>query len=194
MGALPRPDLEPGPQRDLNDALHALHHRAGWPSLRNLGRDAGCSHTTVSHVFSSPKPSRWGVIELLVEAMGGDAAEFHDLWLSASSPESAHCGCRPYAIAGRKTELATVRRHLETGAGLLLVTGEAGIGKTKLVSTAVALVAPDVFVATGSCLPLSSEAPLMPVADALRSVYESDGAQVAGQGHCRSAHHTWPTP
>lgn len=62
-----------------------------------------------------------------------------------------------------KTELATVRRHLETGDGLLLVTGEAGLAKTKLVTTAVALVAVDVFVATGSCLPLSSEAPLRPV-------------------------------
>ena len=60
MGALPRPDLAPGPQRELNDALHALHHRAGWPSLRNLASDAGCSHTTVSHVFSSPKPAPLG--------------------------------------------------------------------------------------------------------------------------------------
>ena len=181
MGALPRPDLKPGPQRDLNDALHALHHRAGWPSLRNLASDAGCSHTTVSHVFSSPKPSRWGVIELLVEAMGGDTAEFHELWLSASSSGPAHVDATAHAIAGRKTELATVCRQLETGAGLLLVTGEAGIGKTKLVSTAVATVATDVFVATGSCLPLSSEAPLMPVADALRSVYESDGGGWLGK-------------
>ena len=31
MGALPRPDLPPGPRRDLNDALHDLHHLAGWP-------------------------------------------------------------------------------------------------------------------------------------------------------------------
>ena len=149
MGALPRPDLAPGPQRELNDALHALHHRAGWPSLRNLASDAGCSHTTVSHVFSSPKPSRWGVIELLVEAMGGDTAVFHDLWLSASSSGPSTLDKGASAIAGRKTELASVRRHLETGAGLLLVIGEAGIGKTRLVSTAVALAAADVFMATG---------------------------------------------
>ncbi|MFC7726023.1 ATP-binding protein [Nocardioides sp. GCM10028917] len=165
----------------MNDALHALHHRAGWPSLRNLASDAGCSHTTVSHVFSSPKPTRWGVIELLVEAMGGDTAEFHDLWLSASSSGPSTLDKGASAIAGRKTELASVRRHLESGAGLLLVTGEAGIGKTKLVSTAVALVATDVFVATGSCLPLSSDAPLMPPADALRSVYESDGGRWLGE-------------
>ena len=55
MGALPRPDLPPGPQRDLTDALHGLHHRAGWPCLRTLAREAGVSHTTVSKVFSSPR-------------------------------------------------------------------------------------------------------------------------------------------
>ena len=55
MGVLPRPDLPPGPHRDLVDALHGLHHRAGWPSLRVLAREAGCSPTTVSVVFSSPR-------------------------------------------------------------------------------------------------------------------------------------------
>ncbi len=33
----------------------------------------------------------------------------------------------------------------------------------------------------GSCLPLSSEAPLMPMADAFRSVYEFDGGQWLGE-------------
>ena len=28
MGALPRPDVEAGPHRDLVEALHDLHHRA----------------------------------------------------------------------------------------------------------------------------------------------------------------------
>jgi Tfp pilus assembly pilus retraction ATPase PilT len=31
---------------------------------------------------------------------------------------------------GRAAELAVVRRHFDTGSGLLLITGEAGIGKT----------------------------------------------------------------
>jgi hypothetical protein len=47
VGALPRPELPPGPRRELNDALHDLHHQAGWPSLRTLAAAAGCSHTTV---------------------------------------------------------------------------------------------------------------------------------------------------
>ena len=53
MNALPRPDLAAGPHHDLNDALHDLHHRAGWPSLRTLARMTGVSHTTVSKAFST---------------------------------------------------------------------------------------------------------------------------------------------
>ena len=64
MGALPRPDLPPGPHGDLVDAIHDLRHRAGWPSLRTLAREVGCSHTTVSTVFSSPRLPSWGVLEL----------------------------------------------------------------------------------------------------------------------------------
>lgn len=170
MGALPHADLPPGPHRDLAEALHDLHHRAGWPSLRTLARDAGVSHTTVSKAFSSPRIPTWGTLELLVEAMHGDVPVFHHLWLAATSPPE-RAGGGPPRIAGRAAELAAVRRHLETGTGLLLVCGEAGIGKTKLVATAAETT--DVFVATGHCLPLSSEAPLMPVVDLFREV---DGA------------------
>ena len=155
MGALPRPDVPPGNRRDLVDALHGLHHRAGWPSLRVLAREAGCSHTTVSAVFSSPRLPRWGVLEVLVAAMGGDVARFRRLWLAASTPAGRSAPAE-LLIAGRKPELAAVRRHLEEGTGLLLVTGEAGMGKTHLVGTASTLVAGSTFVAAGSCLPLSA--------------------------------------
>ena len=177
MGALPRPDVQAGPWRELVDALHELHHRAGWPSLRTLAREVGCSHTTVSTVFSAPKLPPWGVLELLVEAMGGDPRQFRSLWVAAGAPSTERAGPRTTTsrMAGRRHELATVRRHLESGAGLLLVTGEAGIGKTRLVSGAAESVDP--FVATGSCLPLATDVPLLPVADALRQVYELDDGQ-----------------
>lgn len=175
MGALPRPDVPPGPRRELSDALHHLHHRAGWPSLRALAHQAGCSHTTVSGVFSSPRLPSWGVLELLVEAMDGDTAIFRDLWLAASTPAD---GAPPVPrIAGRKAELTVVRRHLETGTGLLLVSGEAGIGKTRLVTTAANLATPDCFVAIGHCLPLSIEVPMLPIADALQRVQGVDNGQ-----------------
>lgn len=173
MGALPRPALAPGPHRELVDALHSLHHRAGWPSLRQLAAQTGVSHTTVSKVLSSPALPSWGVVELLVEAMAGDVSRVHELWLAASSPATT---ARPeLRVAGRREELAAVRRHVESGSGLLLVTGEAGIGKSTVVEAAVARV--DAFLAVGHCLPLSREMPLMPVVDALRVVHRLDGGQ-----------------
>ena len=167
MGELPRPDVPPGPRRDLVAALHDLHHRAGWPSLRTLAREAGCSHTTVSNVFSSPRLPPWGVLELLVEAMDGETADFHQLWLASGQP-ATRTGAAAARIAGRRDELVAVRRHLDSGTGLLLVTGEAGIGKTALVTAAAA--GAETFVATGACRPLSTEVPLLPVADLLRQV------------------------
>lgn len=172
MSALPMPEIPPGPQRDLLHALHELHHDAGWPSLRTLARAAACSPTTVSAVFSSPRIPSWGILELLVESMGGDVEQFHRLWLAASTPAGARPGATGPRIAGRRAELAAVRRHLEAGADLLLVSGEAGIGKTRLVITAAD--ATETFVASGSCLPLSTEVPLLPVADLLRCVHHVD--------------------
>ncbi len=177
MGGLSRPEVPSGAPRDLVDALHALHHEAGWPSLRALAREAGCSHTTVATVFSSPRLPSWGVLELIVEAMGGDVGEFRRLWLAASGPASAP-GSR---IAGRGRELARVRRHLDSGNGLLLVTGEAGIGKTRLVDVAVGA-ASTIFVAKGACRPLSTQVPLLPVTDFFRSVYRADDGQWIKEG------------
>src|SRR3954464_4199877 len=102
VGALLRPDLPPGPGRELVDALHDLHHRAGWPSLRTLAREAGCSHTTVSKVFSSRQLPAWGLLELLVENMDGDLAAFRRLWLDASGPQVA-VDAAP-RLAGRTAE------------------------------------------------------------------------------------------
>lgn len=174
MSALPRPDVPPGPTRVLNDALHDLHHRAGWPSLRALARDTGVSHTTVSKTFSSASLPSWGTLELLVEALRGDPGVFHELWLAASMPRTER-EQPPPQIAGRRAELAAVRQHLDAGSGLLLVTGEAGIGKTKLVTTAAQTT--DGYVATGHCLPLSTEVPFLPVVDVLRALHDHDDGQ-----------------
>ena len=176
MGALPRPDLPPGPRRDLDRALHDLHDQAGRPSLRTLAAAAGCSHTTVSHVFSAARLPTWGVVELLAEAMDGDVAELRRLWVLAAGTGPA-APAAPPTIAGRRPELLAVRRHLEGGSGLLLVTGEAGIGKTRLCAAAAELARPGVTVLSGHCLPLSTEVPLLPVADVLRDVYYVDDGQ-----------------
>ncbi len=174
MGALPRPHLAPGPHRELVDALHVLHHRTGWPSLRRLAAGTGVSHTTVSKAFSSPMLPSWGTLELLAEAMGGDVDWFRTLWLAASTPadEIERPGVR---IAGRTAELAVVRRHLDSGSGLLLITGEGGIGKTTLVGAAAA--STDATVVVGHCLQLSREVPLLPIIDALRVLLDVDDGQ-----------------
>jgi tetratricopeptide (TPR) repeat protein len=172
MAALPRPELPAGPHRDLVEALHELHHRAGWPSLRVMGRAAGCSPTTVSAAFSSTKLPSWGLLELIVESLQGDAARFHRLWLEAGSAAPAG---RTAPVVGRSAEVAAVRRHLETGTGLLVVTGEAGMGKSHVLAAAVP--AANARTARGACLPLSHAAPLMPIADALDAAWSADGGR-----------------
>ena len=120
------------------------------------------------------------LLELLVEAMDGDVEDFRALWQAAGAPagpavEASGASAR---IAGRVSELATVRRHLTAGTPrLLLVTGEAGIGKTRLVDTASAVASNQVFVAAGSCLPLSTDVPLLPIATVLRTTYDTDRGQ-----------------
>lgn len=171
MSALPRPRVT-GPARALNDALHDLHHRAGWPSLRTLARETGVSHTTVSKTFSAPTLPTWGTLELIVEAMDGDTDDFRGLWLAASSPTDGDEPFRSPRIAGRRDELDRVRRHLETGTGLLLVTGESGIGKTKLVTTAAHQV--DCVVACASGQLLLRGEPFALVSEVLRQCLVTD--------------------
>ncbi|MGY0232867.1 ATP-binding protein [Longispora urticae] len=92
MGALPQSTLPDGPVRTLFDRLHALHHRAGWPSLRDMAREVGCSHTTISVAMSGTRVPRWGLLELIVETLAGDPEEFRALWLAATRSE--HSGRR----------------------------------------------------------------------------------------------------
>ena len=84
----------------------------------------------------------------------------HHKWLPRSRADAA--------------SVAAVRRHLESGAGLLLVSGEAGIGKTRLVTTAADLARQRTFVATGAGLPLSSEVALLPVGEIMRAIRDVD--------------------
>jgi hypothetical protein len=147
MGALPKPTVPDGPVGSLFDALHELHHRAGWPSLRDMSRDVGCSHTTVSAAFSEPRVPRWGLLELIVEALGGDAEEFHGFWLAATGaqPDHApppaaaevprHLPADVIGFTGRAEQLAELDEILATsggGARVAALSGTAGVGKTAL--------------------------------------------------------------
>jgi tetratricopeptide (TPR) repeat protein len=49
-----------------------------------MAGEIGCSRTTLSAAFSLPKVPRWGLVELVVETLGGDVDHFRTLWLAAT--------------------------------------------------------------------------------------------------------------
>jgi len=69
---------------DLHTELHDLHHRAGRPSWRAIGRDVGRSHTTVSKIFADPTSSTWQGIRDVISTLGGDANYFRKIWYHAT--------------------------------------------------------------------------------------------------------------
>ena len=84
-------------------------------------------------------------------------------------------------FVGRTHELDQVRSVVDRArsgrVAALLVSGDAGVGKTRLVGRACAEATPDVVLVTGACLPLSSTGvPLMPLRAALRRLPASLGA------------------
>jgi len=96
VARLKRPDLPFGPLRDLNDALHDLHQRAGLRSVRDLARSVGAgvaSRSRIHDAFTGSRLPSWGLVQLLARALaqtvpGGDTAreekDLHALWLIAS--------------------------------------------------------------------------------------------------------------
>jgi hypothetical protein len=52
--------------------------------MRKIARDTcALSHDTVHRVLTGPELPRWGPLELVVEALGGDVEAFRELWVSA---------------------------------------------------------------------------------------------------------------
>jgi DNA-binding CsgD family transcriptional regulator/tetratricopeptide (TPR) repeat protein len=83
-------------------------------------------------------------------------------------------------FVGRDRELARLRAVVGGGeARLLLVVGDAGVGKTGLVTEAMWRVAADgTVVVWGGCLPTSETLPLLPVADALGELSRIDRGEL----------------
>jgi DNA-binding CsgD family transcriptional regulator/tetratricopeptide (TPR) repeat protein len=83
------------------------------------------------------------------------------------------------AFVGRERELSRLGVALREHVRLVLVVGDAGIGKTRFVGEGLARAAARGFVAvTGGCLPLAMKLPLLPVADALGELSRLDGGAV----------------
>ena len=79
------------------------------------------------------------------------------------------------ALVGRACKLATIGALIDRAAGgeagAMLLSGDAGVGKTALVERACSHADPSVVVLAGACLPLSAmTVPFLPLRSALRSV------------------------
>ena len=80
---------------------------------------------------------------------------------------------RSTSFVGREEELSRLQLGLQSAAagepGTLLIAGEAGVGKTRLVQEFVGRVGGEAQVLLGSCIPLSGGGlPYGPIVDALR--------------------------
>ncbi len=80
------------------------------------------------------------------------------------------------AFVGRERELSLLRTALGSDARLVLVVGDAGVGKTRFVTEAMdRAAAAGTIVVRGECLPLAGTLPLFPVADALGELGRLEG-------------------
>lgn len=92
MPAIKRGPTPPGPITDLFDRLDGLHRAAGLPSMRKIAAGIGpgaISSSTVHNMFHGSRVPRWGPLELVVEKLHGDRAEFMDLWQAALEAQRA---------------------------------------------------------------------------------------------------------
>jgi tetratricopeptide (TPR) repeat protein len=92
VGAIKREPTPPGPITDLFDRLHEIHLEAGQPSIREIATRVGpgvVSSSTIHNMFRGPRVPKWGFLELVVEELRGDTAEFSALWQAARRAEEA---------------------------------------------------------------------------------------------------------
>jgi hypothetical protein len=96
MGRLRRPELPPGALADLVRELHALHGRAGRPSMRTLAKGQRFSYTAVHDLFTRTvaEPPRLPVLITVVEQLASMAPRmdveetldrFDALWRAADA-------------------------------------------------------------------------------------------------------------
>ncbi len=95
MGAIKREPTPAGPITELFDRLHSIHLAAGQPSIREIAAGVGrgvISPSTIHNMFRGTRVPKWGFLELVVEELRGDTAEFRLLWQAARVAENAEAG------------------------------------------------------------------------------------------------------
>ena len=85
----------------------------------------------------------------------------------------------PAAFVGREDELSRLLAALANQTRMVLVVGDAGVGKTRLAGEAMAQAAVTGMVTVrGECLPLGERLPLLPIAAALDDLARLDGGDL----------------
>jgi hypothetical protein len=85
----------------------------------------------------------------------------------------------PAAFVGREDELSRLLAALANQTRMVLVVGDAGVGKTRLAGEAMARAAVTGMVTVrGECLPLGERLPLLPIAGALDDLARLDGGDL----------------
>jgi DNA-binding CsgD family transcriptional regulator/tetratricopeptide (TPR) repeat protein len=88
----------------------------------------------------------------------------------------------PVAFVGREGELSRLRGALSGHARMVLVVGDAGVGKTRFAGEGMArAAAAGVVMVRGECLPLAGSLPLLPVAQALGELDGPEGGRRLGE-------------
>jgi DNA-binding CsgD family transcriptional regulator len=86
-------------------------------------------------------------------------------------------------LVGREVELSRLLAALSGDARLVLVVGDAGVGKTRFVGEGIArAAAAGMVMVQGECLPLAETLPLLPVAAALGELARLDGGRLMKAG------------
>lgn len=67
----------------LSRALEQLHVEAGQPAFAEIAQVVGVSEATISRLFAAQRVSGWPTVRLVVECLGGKAADYRDLWNEA---------------------------------------------------------------------------------------------------------------
>lgn len=129
--------IDPGLGR-LRDRIRELHVASGEPSLRTIAKrtHSAVSHTTAGKVLNCAELPKWGQLEVVVEALGGDVEAFRRLWVALRSgaadpaePGSIAAGLPPATstFVGRDAELKILPRE-----PFVVISGLAGVGKSEL--------------------------------------------------------------
>ena len=96
----------------------------------------------------------------------------------------------PVAVVGRERELSRLLGALAGDARLVLIVGDAGVGKTRFAGEGMArATAAGMVMIRGECLPLAGTLPLLPVASALGELGRRPWW--AGSVSCRACWGRW---